>query len=251
MNLKVICLNMWLGGKLFDEIQAFISEEQADILALQEVYQSEEESPKEAWHTIGGLAKILGYPYYAFTPAFSKREAEQRVQMGNAILSRFPIQSSLATFYDRPYNGHLNITEGDYRYTPRNLQHGELLIEDTVLHLFNTQGIWGFDGDDNERRLEMGKIIVREIAAQQPALLMGDFNVQEKSQTIAMIEKHMTNVFKGELTTSFNMQHKPTEKFGAAVVDMMFASPDIHIGQHYPAPKNVSDHLALVAEVEI
>lgn len=252
MKLKVICLNLWQGGKLFENIKPFIAGENAHILALQEMHHAEEHPPQEAWRLIGVLARTLGYQYYAFAPAFAKAvQSGHKSRKGNAILSRFPITSSSAIFYDVPYNGTFTETPGDYRYTPRNLQHGEIDINGTTLHFFNTQGIWGFEGDDSKRRLQMGEIITREIAGKQPALLMGDFNVREGTQTIKKIEAHMTNVFASELKTSFNMRHKKDGGFATAVVDMMFASPDVKIGKHYASPANVSDHVALVGEFEI
>lgn len=243
---------MWFGGKLFDNIKEFVTTENADILGLQEVYNSEEFPLGEDWHLVKSLAKILGYPYFAFAPAFGEvGKSGQRVQNGNAVLSKYPIQSSNAKFYDHPYRILFEVKEGDYRSTPRNIQHAEIILPDTTLQFFNTQGIWGFDGKDNERRLEMGDIIAKEVAGKKPALLMGDFNVCEGTKTINRVEAHMNNVFKGELTSSFNMLHKKDGGFATSVVDMMFASPDIKIGNHYASKANVSDHIALVSEFEI
>lgn len=252
MKIKLVCLNVWFGGKLFDEIQAFIAHENADIVALQEVYHAEDYPPEQEWHMVSALARLLNYPYFAYAPAFGKIwDNGRRTQSGNALLSRHPFRTALSTWFDVPYNGFYQETKGDYQYTPRNLQHGEIMIGQQVLHVFNTQGIWGFDGDDNERRLNMGKIIAREVAGKKPALLTGDFNVQEGTQTIAQVETHMKSVFKGQLKSSFNMRHKTKPGFASAIVDMMFASPDVTIGKHYASDANVSDHLALVGEFEI
>ncbi len=254
MNLKVVCLNMWLGGKLFENIQPFIAGENADILCLQEVYQSENSPLKQPWHAVGELANILGYKYYAFAPAFAEEvEDGYRVQFGNAILSKYPIQKSQAVFFDVPYNGTWKPkNQEEIIFTPRNLQHAEIMIDEKLVHVFNIQGIWGFDGDDNDRRLAMADSIVKEIASKQPALLMGDFNVQEGGKTTDKIEAHMKSIFKGEMKTSFNMKQKdPTSGYATAIVDMMFATPDIQIGNHHVSGADVSDHLALVAEVEV
>ncbi len=253
MKIKVICLNLWFGGKLFENIKQYISEENPDIIALQEVYNAESYPPAEKWHPVGNLAQILGYKYFAFVPAFARTEPNGiKAQNGNAILSKFPIQNSIATFYDEPFNGFYIQPEGDARNTPRNLQHGEINIEGKVLHFFNTQGIWGFDGDDTDRRLHMGEVISSQVAGKQPALLMGDFNTQEGNQTIGKIEAHMRSIFKGEMKTSFNMKHKPKESgYGKAIVDMMFVSPDVKVVSHNVSSADVSDHLALVAEFEI
>lgn len=254
MKLKVICLNMWLGGKLFGSIQPFIERENADILCLQEVYQAENSPLQQPWHAVGELASILGYKYFAFAPAFSEEvEPGYRVQFGNAILSKYSIKNSQSIFYDISYNGSWKpLSQEEIQFTPRNLQHGEILIDGKILHVFNTQGIWGFNGDDTERRLAMTDTIAAHIAGKQPALLMGDFNVQEGGKTTDKIEVHMRSIFKGEMKTSFNMNHKdPSSGYAAAIVDMMFASPDIEIIRHHVSDADVSDHLALVAEVEI
>jgi endonuclease/exonuclease/phosphatase family metal-dependent hydrolase len=243
---------MWLGGKLFENIKKFIRHEQPDILALQEVHHAEYAPTEKEWHTVQKLTNILGYTHYAYAPSMAKnQEGGKKIQYGNAVLSRVPIRSTRSIFYDVPYNGAYEDIPNDYRFTPRNLQHAELDAGSTMLHLFNTQGIWGFDGKDNPRRLNMGKIIAKEIAGKIPAILAGDMNVQENSKTIKKIERHMSNVFKGELKTSFNLRRKPADKFSEAVVDMIFASPEIKIGRHYTTHDNVSDHLALVAEIEI
>lgn len=252
MKLKIVCLNMWSGGKLFDEIKRFAQAEKADIMALQEVWHTETYPPEQEWHMVSVLAHILGYNHYAFAPALGRvLDGGRRVQMGNAIFSQFPIRSSSTIFYDVPYNGMYPETPGDYRLVPRNLQHGEMVIGEKTFHVFNTQGIWGFDGVDNERRLQMGEIIAREIAGKTPVILTGDFNVQENTQTTAKIEAHLKNVFQGELTTSFNLRHKEDPGFATAVVDMMFVSPDVTVKNHYASSANVSDHLALVGEFEI
>lgn len=252
MPLKVICLNMWLGGKLFENIQSFIANENADMLCLQEVYNAESYPTEEKWHLVGNLAKMLGYQHYAFTPAFSRTEPSGfRLQNGNAILSRFPLKSSDAIFYDIPFDGAYIEPPGDYQRTPRNLQHAQLEVAGQTLHIFNTQGIWGFDSADSERRLQMGETIARQVVGKRPALLMGDFNIHEATQTIGKIEEHMTNIFKGQLKTSFNLQQKTTGNYGTTVVDMMFTSPDVKVMSQKVASENVSDHLALVAEFEL
>ncbi len=252
MKLTVVCLNMWFGGRLFDEIKSLIAEENPDILGLQEVYQAEYASLKQPWHAVASLASILGYEYYAFAPAFAEEvESGYRVQFGNAVISRFPIQSSQTIFYDVPYNGRFIPIPGDYTNTPRNLQHVEMGIHGKPLHVFNTQGIWGFDGEDTERRLQMGETIVRAVEGKHPAVLMGDFNCQEGGETTGKIEARMHSVFKGEMNTSFNMKHKDQPGYASAIVDMMFTSPDIQLGKHHVSKADVSDHLALVAELEV
>ncbi|MEO6077266.1 MAG: endonuclease/exonuclease/phosphatase family protein, partial [Candidatus Andersenbacteria bacterium] len=176
-----------------------------------------------------------------------------RVQFGNAIFSKYPITSSSTVFYDMPYvKLHVDKTHGDHSFMPRNLQHGQIDINGTILHLFNTQGIWGFDGDDNQRRIKMAKTIVREVSDLSHTVLMGDFNVQERTKTAGIIEQALYPVFKDEnRTTSFNLKRQTKSGYKTAVVDMMFTSQDVSVVEHHVSDADVSDHLALVTTIEL
>ncbi len=157
------------------------------------------------------------------------------------------------TFYDEPFRKR-DSNDTQYQLTPRNLQHLVADVAGKQLHLLNTQGIWGTDGNDNERRLKMGDLIVREVGSDAPLLLAGDFNVNEKTHTIAKIEEKLVNVFKDALVTSFNLKHKDLVKdpgFATSVVDMMFLSPDVKILSKSVPQADVSDHLPLICEIEI
>src|SRR5581483_9037709 len=121
----------------------------------------------------------------------------------------------------------------------------------TELNVFNTQGIWGFDGDDNERRLAQAQVIVKELGSLPRVILSGDFNVKEQTKSIALIEDRLKNIFKGERTTSFNLKHKTSPGFATAVVDMVFASTDLKVIEHYQPDVNVTDHLPQVVVFEL
>lgn len=251
MELTFICLNLWYGGKLFDEILAFLREENADVLALQEVYNGQESALPRQYRSFDVLGKTLGYPHRAFAPAFYDHRADGTMDQGNAILSRFPILSTSTRFYDNPYDHEYVESGPDFSPTPRNILHCVIDANGTDVHVFDTQGIWGFDGEDNERRLSMADVIVDEVSGKEPAILAGDFNVKEQTQTIQNIERPLKSVFKGELKTSFNLRHKKGGGFATAVVDMVFVSPDVRVIDHRTSHANVSDHIPLVCRFSI
>jgi endonuclease/exonuclease/phosphatase family metal-dependent hydrolase len=125
-------------------------------------------------------------------------------------------------------------------------------IEEKQLHVCNMHGVWDLDGKrDTKERLRMSKLIVKEIKKKSPLVLMGDFNVQPHTKTIDLVEEHVTNAFKGEMTTSFNMEHKKNPGYAAAVVDMFFASPDVKVISKSVPTDDVSDHLPLLVTIEI
>ena len=107
-------------------------------------------------------------------------------------------------------------------------------------------GIWGHDGEDNPRRLEMSQTILEAIGDKPNVILSGDFNVREGTRTIRNIEKSLLNVFAGELTTTFNMKQKTDPKFARAVIDFIFVDLNFRVLDHRAPQVDVSDHMPLI-----
>lgn len=252
MHIKFICLNLWLGGKLFEPVLEFLKREKPDILALQEVYDGKDPKLERRFRSMEVLKEELSFSHEFFSPACVDVREEGKIVNGNAVFSRFPVVDSKTVFFDVPFGERTNFEgPGDFTQTPRNIQYAEIEIGDKKINVFNTQGIWGEDGEDNERRLKMSEVIVREIQDKENVILAGDFNVRPNTKTILNIEKHLNNVFKGELKTTFNMKRKTNPRYATAVVDMILASDNFKIVDHYCPEVDVSDHLPLVCVFEI
>jgi endonuclease/exonuclease/phosphatase family metal-dependent hydrolase len=71
------------------------------------------------------------------------------------------------------------------------------------------------------------------------------------NQAIKNIEKHLDSIFQGELKTTFNMKHKDNPGYATAAVDMMFVSSDMSVDYKSCPDVDVSDHLPLVAVLDI
>lgn len=251
MQLKVISLNTWYGGKLFEQMATFLKKENADILLLQEVYNSHDTSLADNYRSFSLLPTEFDLKYSAFAPAFKQNFGNFRVDQGNAIVSRWPIANQNIVFYDTPYDPDYTESPLKFEYIARNLQIVDITIPDVgVVTVGNTQGIWGLDGGDSERRLHMSQVIVDTLKNKNRVILGGDFNLKPNTKTILKIEDHFTNVFKDELTTTFNMKRKDNPGYATAVVDMAFVSPHMSIGEHYCPEVDISDHLPLIFNVE-
>ena len=98
----------------------------------------------------------------------------------------------------------------------------------------------------------MAQTILERIGSVSPAILSGDFNVDERTDTIGMIRNKLENVFAGERTTSFNLRQKGNKGgFGEAVVDHLFVSRDVIVLEHDMPDVNVSDHQPLMCVFEV
>lgn len=257
MSYKFICLNVWNGGKLWDPMVSFLRAEQPDVLALQEAFLSQDLASPKYDRTLEELQKELNLPYAAFAAAFLNVHGGKELEKGNAVLSRFPLTPHSTIFYDQPYGpmDDSGLYGQDYTLIPRNLQHVAVeLPSGQPVQLFNTQGIWGSDGQDNPRRWAMVEKILATLAsapAHQPVILCGDFNVDEKSQAIAAISAQYKNIFAGERKTSFQLSQKTDPGYGTAIVDFIFTTPTITVLSHSSPEPDISDHLPLLMTFEL
>ncbi len=245
MRIKYLSLNVWLGGKLWDTMVDFLKREDADIVALQEVYGGEDPKLEKRLRTLHALAQEMPYPYTAFAPAMIDNLDNLNLPWGNAVLSKFPITHEEAIFFDVPF-GERKAGINAAEYSPRNMVHATIDVNGTPLNIYSIHGIWGTDGDDNPRRLHMSDTIVKHIKGLPHTIISGDFNVDENTKTIAKLEKHLHNVFKGERTTSFNMHVKTDPQFTHAIADHLLVSQDLTVLEHSQPDVDASDHLPMV-----
>ncbi len=260
MKLKVTDLNLW-QGRLLESAVDFLKQENPDIILLQEVFDGHT-SDNDALNSFSVLkAKLGDYKFQAFTPAFFVVVDGVEIPQGQAVLSKFPIIESKSVFYDVPYGSmeldvadlkeEVHVNKSDGSMIPRNLQHAVIQAGDKTLNVFNTQGVWGYNGLDSPRRIAMGKVIADNVAGKSNVILSGDFNMDPDTQAMAQVEKHLTSVFKYTLPTTFNMKRKTNPGYAEAAVDMFFVSPEIKILNQACKQVDVSDHLPLVVELEV
>jgi endonuclease/exonuclease/phosphatase family metal-dependent hydrolase len=226
MKIKFLTLNILDGGKFFDNIVTFIKGENPDLIALQEVYKGGQTFDPVNLKTIDALKEKLSYPYSAFSPTYFFTQNNKKIDAGNLLLSRYPLQPMETVFFDSRYEEFDRATRNDWNKTPMGMQHVIAHIQPKLVDVFNIHGIWETHGKDTAERLKMSEAIVNEINNKEHIILAGDFNVRPDTENnYRKSKKSLHNVFKGELTTSFNMKHKPQEGgFKNSVVDMIFVS---------------------------
>ena len=255
MKIKLLDLNLYEGGLLMSKIINFFQKENPDILILQEVYDGKASNFPKNLKTLQTLKKMFHSFYFSFSPELCDNRIEGRIELGNAVFSRFPIFSTKTVFINSSYEKswlRSNFHE-DFTNSPQNLQHLKIKLENKNLDLINIHGVWGFDGQDNPARFRMGRLIQKELKNYQYTVLAGDFNLTPDTKVVKNIEKHLVNVFKDELKSTFNIKRKRKDKGGyaKAVVDMLFVSKNIKVLSHRCPKLDISDHLPLVCEFNI
>ena len=255
MTFKFVCLNLWHGGILFDDVVHFLKEQDADIVALQEVFSSDDKKLPSHFRSIESLRKHIDYPYYDFAPAVVDKWSYGNVLNGNAVLSRFPITERDVTFFNHALDKNNPRNPFDsklFPVTPRNLQHIALETPAGEINVFNLQGVWDLDGDNvSPQRQKMSHTILKAIENKSNVIVAGDTNAKYTNPVMKAIEDKLTNVFGDSLTTSFNMRRKDNPGYATAVVDMIYASHDFEIVDRECPDVDITDHLPLVATFTI
>lgn len=234
-----------------DSLLEFLKQEKPDIITSQETFDEHDESLPPFLRTINQIKEATGLEYHFFDPAFKNLIKGFSAMKGNAIFSKFPIIKTSSLFLCGTSGEY---AEGDFSSYPilqRKLQGAEIKFNDKILNVYNLQGIWGTHGNDTDDRLKVSQKIIDEIKDKPKVILAGDFNVDQESKSITNIEKYLSNVFKGELSSTFNMKRKKEGGYASAVVDFVFVSKDIKVLNHQCPDIDVSDHLPLVCELDL
>ncbi|MDD5109924.1 MAG: endonuclease/exonuclease/phosphatase family protein [Patescibacteria group bacterium] len=251
--LKFIHCNIWNGGRLLENLVPFLISESPDILAIQEAYDGHDALLERRFCSMDVLGAALGLRHRAFAATHNDVFPNFTVPNGNAVLSRYPIMREEVLFFDLPFKERRMDDERDFTKMPCNLQHVVLDVKGTHLHVFNTHGIWDTHGQDNPRRLAMVETINTNIRDKRPAVLCGDFNVNEGTTSIGNLDRHLVNVFAPDRrVTSFNVGRKAKGTgYATAVVDFIFVSDGVTVTGHRQPAVDVSDHLPLICEFKI
>lgn len=255
MQVKVVSLNTWHGGRLFEPMVEFLRQQDADVLMLQEVFNDTNPALEPRFRAFTELQKILSYPHAEFAPAltFISDDADHVLQ-GNAVLSKFPLTSQPPIFFNEPF-GDFNEGMQNAPHCPRSLQRVEAMTPVGPMHVFNLQGVWDLEGDNpSEKRYNMARIIIEQAKDKKRVVVAGDTNAKPTNKAMLTIEEHLNSVFKDELKTSFNTRRKDMAKFpgyGTAVVDLMYVSHDVKVLAKDCPNVDISDHLPLTATLEI
>lgn len=251
MQIKVVSLNVWQGGRLLPEIVEFLKSEQADIVLIQEAYESDF-THEDRFKTVSVLKEKLGFQHADFAQAFMQDDPIGLIPQGNAVLTNFAInkrakyelsESTRDSYPDEPEF---------WAIEPRILQHVELESPVGSLNVFNVHGVWDLDGDNfSKQRQRMRDVMLEATRGLPRVILGGDSNAKTTNRANQELEPQLKSVFGTELVTTFNMRQKTNPGYATAAVDIMFVDPGMQVVSRSCPDVNLSDHLPLVAVLEL
>lgn len=255
MDIKLLTINIWHGGKIWDNLVNFLHQQQPDLLLMQEVNDETNLMFTKQQRSFSVLKSELGYQHGDFALGYRMVTPVGKVRGGIAILSKFPLKGHKPLFFNEPYNDAYENVPENFPHCPRLLQHVEAKTPKGILHVFNLQGVWDLDGDNNsQQRGNMCRVILEQTKGLKNVVVAGDTNAKPTNPAMRVLESQLVSVFKNELPTSFNIKRKDLKKFPgyqAATVDMVYVSPDVAIRGRDCPNVDVSDHLPLMTTLRI
>ena len=240
--MKLIQLNIW-QGRFIDQVVAFLRAEQPDIMCLQEVYSSDLRTPVLPF--FAGLEHIKqAFPDYHvfFAPTQDMQVLGHTVSLGNAIVSRFPLEDTKTTFI---YNQYGSFSKpDDTMMNIRNLQTAMVRVGERALRVANHHGYWEPNATGSEVTVEaMQKVADVLTKMERPLILTGDFNINSASPAMKPIQAQLQ-----DLTQEYSLE-TTLSSFGKVknvACDHICVSDDIDVQSFITSEALVSDHLALV-----
>ena len=256
MDLRFVGVNVWLGGLLMENLIPFLKEQNADVICMQEVFESPhtlEIHPDRRYHTMKVLREALGFEYSHFAPSWVMACELGPIPIGNGVLSKYPIAQEDVSFYigefkEEPvyyFNGEA------LENAARNLQLLTLETPGGPVHIANTHGVWGTHGGDTDNRWKMTNHFKEVLKDKDHVILTGDFNTDERSSCMESLEEHFTNILKGTRENSFNMKRKTNPGFATAIVDTIYVSKDWEVLEAACPQVDVTDHLPVTTTLRM
>ena len=246
-SVRVIAFNVSNKPRPLDPIEAWLREQPADLVLLQEL-------PAQ-WEGLLRLRDL--YPYIA----------SHQMPNASAVLSRYPIIATEG----------FNVGERGFPYAPRaviDVGGQAIVVYNASLPApFRSQGRLSLHGirsrrvnaawdlltgyDENQRDQELQNLLARADAETLPTILGGDFNVSDQSREYALLAERYHDSFR-ERGIGFGWSYPAVQAFGvppiipAAVrIDYIWHSDGLQTVSAEQGPFVSSDHLPLIAEVAL
>lgn len=242
MKIKVISWNIW-GGKYLDKVISFLKEADADIIALQEIIEDD-----DGGNTALTISKALGYEcVFDFDLRMSskwsgpERTEEKIISVGNAILSRHEIISSM-----------IHRLSKNNTAVQADIQIGSSILHVCSIHLKH-QHVENPDSKNDIRQKEQVDALLK-VLPRESTIVMGDFNSLQGTYPILEMKKSFSDSEKGISSPTWMVYKEGCDVCPPKLeykFDYIFISKEIKTVSFSVGDSKASDHLPVSAVIEV
>ncbi len=252
--MKIMQINTW-QGRLLKPLLNLIKAENPDIIFAQEVYDYPASlslnSPWNYFDTARHIAAQGNYPATYFSPELTVPMFEAPLGYGNAIFSKTPFTHSSVHYTAGPGPLKLAGSESFSGNLGRNFQHAVINAPNGPLNLINHHGHWVNqplgDQTSHDRLQDVANYLTTLTG---PIIFAGDLNLSPDSPALRSLIT-TTNLsdlaIKSGITTTLSSAHHVTHDI---ICDYILASPSLTSTQFEASSHLVSDHRALIAQID-
>ena len=241
MKVTALSWNIW-QGKYTDGIIETIKKYNPDVVGLLEVDEGITTNTAEI------IAKKLGY-YCAYYRTYEKDRDGEHYLQGNAVLSKYKILSSSLSWLNRDI-----VFDGTSLTEPRALVSATIKVKGRILTINATHLAHVHNFSKSKTQMIQTEELLKRVSKKN-TILMGDFNALPKSDVIRKIEETLlnTDTLSDKNTWSvYPKGHKGCRLKGINYrLDYIFASKDLEIVDFQVVNSKSSDHLSVLATVEV
>ena len=243
--MKIVSLNTWAGVVIDPLLGFFEKYQEVDVFCLQEIYSKAEgktERHPELDMKLDLFERIEDCLQETHTGYFRPAHKDY---YGQAIFVKKGIQveeeGDIFIFENKE-------PEGRGRHS-RNLQYIRTKVNGKSIVIANLHGLWnGMGKTDTEDRLEQGRRIQDFVSrCSEQVIVVGDFNLNPDTESLALAEKGLRNLVKEYGITSTRTSFYEKE---GKMADYTLVSPDLNVIDFKVLPDEVSDHAALYLEID-
>lgn len=255
VGFKFIQVNIY-KGKYLDALLEFLKSENPDFISMQEVTAGAANFYEDKGANLFDLlAKKLDYRgVFHFDTKFS--DAANSF-FGNAVFSKWPIVKSqvLELKIFRPvtlfeFNNNVNKV---WENIARHMLDATVALGDLKIHAISIHGRRTAPPVDDAENIRQAKLVATYLRSlkDKPFVVGGDFNMPSNSQVIKILSKVATNLMENSgIGQTLNPKvHELGDK--GYLVDYIFTSKHFKLLSLKVPQVTVSDHLPVVAQLEI
>jgi len=237
MVIKVLSLNIE-RNKHISRVMNLLEKEKADVICLQEIQEPDFEMFKEKFGVQGFFVPMITFPR-------KENDKERMVRQGIAYYTTLPLLKKEFQFYVGSGTAPKQKFPND---ADRVLVLGLVEKEGKEYKLAMTHFTWAGGGGVNEEQQRDVRELVTFLEQHGELVLCGDFNAPRGGE----IFEHLNKNFKDNIPPDIQTTLDPNlHKAGPLpyVVDYLWSTPKYSV-QKIKIVDGVSDHMAIVAEIE-
>lgn len=245
--MKLIQLNIW-QGRLLNQAVKFLTEQDPDIICLQELTSSDIKVPGFLeTNTLQQLLQRLNLTHHSFAARWQYSLMGGTASYGLGTISRFPIIDEKVVFTTGEYNGDM-VYGRDATNDMANALRTTIDAGDKTIDVYNHHGYWLPDPNGDATSISsIANLATWADQSHGPVIIAGDLNVWPQSPALKALDQRFRNLTReaGAVSTLSRLG-----KFQLPC-DYIFVNGTVRVQNFEVSEQLVSDHKALILEFDL